>query len=884
MEMARIPAATYRLQLHSEFGFEAAAAIADYLHELGISHVYSSPYLQAAPNSQHGYDVVDPHHINEELGGPAAHDFFCKELGRNRLGQVLDIVPNHMAISGRRNRYWWDILENGPASRYAFFFDIDWQSPQEKLRNKLLAPILGDHYGRVLARGELEIRRSGGEFFVKYFENELPAAPRSLARILGRAAQMSGSDYLAFLADSLAQLPASTSTDYDDLIQRDRDKNVIRAQLERLFSETPFIAEQVDRVLEEVNKNPNRVDDLLEQQNYRLAFWRTAEQDLGYRRFFDVNTLVGLRQENRTVFSDTHALVLRWLQEGVLDGVRVDHPDGLRDPKLYFTWLRENAQDVWILGEKILEPGEKLRADWPIDGTTGYDYLNQVAGLFVDSENEEAFNNVYTEFTGETTNYAAATRDKKHRVLRDLLGSDVNRLTSLFTEICECHRDRRDFTRQDVIRAIRELVACFPVYRTYVVPERNEITKDDERYVNEAIAAAKLNRPELDGELFDFIGDVLLLRVRGALESEFVMRFQQFTGPAMAKGVEDTVFYNFNRLISLNDVGGDPGRFGVCSQQFHAFCSETQRSHARTMLASSTHDTKRSEDVRARISLLSEIPGRWRDAVQRWSGMNEKYKKNHWPGRNTEWFLYQTMIGAWPIDTDRLLPYMEKAIREAKQDTTWVAPHKEFEEAVKFFVEGIYNDAPFRQDFEQFVSALIEPGRINSLSQVLLKLTSPGIPDLYQGTELWDLSLVDPDNRRPVDYALRKRLLRELPRLNAQAVLRRGHEGLPKLWTIHHALCLRREKPDAFGEKGAYTPLWANGSRADHLVAYMRGDSVAVLAPRLLLTLGGNWGDTQITLPEKNWRNRLTGKILKGGNIAVKNIFRDFPVALLEEP
>ena len=882
VEMARIPTATYRLQLHAEFGFEAAAAIADYLHELGISHVYSSPYLQAAPGSKHGYDVVDPHHVNEELGGAEAHDKFCKELQRNQLGQILDIVPNHMAIGDRRNRYWWDILENGPASRYAFFFDIDWQ-PQDKSRSKLLIPILGDHYGRVLTRGELQIQRSGSEFFIKYFENQLPAAPRSLGRLLGRAAQASGSDYLAFLADSLAQLPAPTTTDYDDLVQRDRDKTVVFGLLDRLFAETPFIAEQVDRAIDEVNANPNRLDDILEQQNYRLAFWRTAEQDLGYRRFFDVNTLVGVRQENPKVFADTHALVLRWLAEGVLDGVRVDHPDGLRDPKLYFTRLREKASDVWILGEKILEPGEKLRQDWPIDGTTGYEYLNQVAGLFVDSENEQTFNKVYAGFTGETTDYIAAMRDKKHRVLRDLLGSDVNRLTTLFKDICECHRDRRDYTQHDVIRAIRELVACFPVYRTYVVPERNEITKDDQRYIEEAVAAAKANRPEMDAELFDFMADVLLLRVRGAFESEFVMRFQQFTGPAMAKGVEDTVFYNFNRLISLNEVGGDPGRFGVCPHRFHTFCANIQRSHPRTMLASSTHDTKRNEDVRARISLLSEIPEQWEAAVYRWSGMNEKYKTNNWPSRNTEWFLYQTMIGAWPIETDRLLPYMEKATREAKQDTTWLAPNKEFEDALKFFIESIYNDAAFREDFEKFTNALIAPGRINSLSQLLLKLTSPGIPDLYQGSELWDLSLVDPDNRRPVDYGLRRKLLSELPRFTASEVMRGSDEGLPKLWTVYHTLRARRENPESFGSQDGYHPLQAVGSCAAHLLGYMRGNNIVVLVPRLVIKLGAGWQDTQIALPQKKWLNRFTGAVLSGGDVAVSEIFQEFPVALLVE-
>jgi (1->4)-alpha-D-glucan 1-alpha-D-glucosylmutase len=432
-----------------------------------------------------------------------------------------------------------------------------------------------------------------------------------------------------------------------------------------------------------------------------------------------------------------------------------------------------------------------------------------------------------------------------------------------------------------VIRAIRELVACFTVYRTYVVPERNEITDEDVQYVSEAIGAAKAHRPELDPELFDFMADVLLLRVRGALESEFVMRFQQFTSPAMAKGVEDTVFYNFNRLISLNEVGGDPGRFGVCLDQFHAFCSDTQQSHPHAMLASSTHDTKRSEDVRARITLLSEIPERWEEAVKRWAAVNEKYKKNKMPGRNTEWFLYQTMLGAWPIDTDRLLPYMQKAMREAKADTNWLTPNEEFEEAMKFFLEAIYKDVEFMQDFERFVNDLIEPGRTNSLSQVLLKLTSPGIPDFYQGTELWDLSLVDPDNRRPVDYKLRRKLLGELPHLSASEVLRRSNEGLPKLWTIHHTLRLRREKPDAFGDEGAYIPLRASGKAADHVIGYLRGDNVAVLAPRLVLKLNGEWADTSIPLPERRWKNQFTGQTLDGGHVPAKQMFREFPVALL---
>jgi (1->4)-alpha-D-glucan 1-alpha-D-glucosylmutase len=879
--MPRVPIATYRLQLHAEFGFEAAASIADYLHQLGISHVYSSPYLQAAPGSQHGYDVTDHHKLNEELGGSEAHDRFSKRLGECHLGQVLDIVPNHMAISGRRNRYWWDVLENGPASRYAGYFDIDWQSHEEKLRNKLLVPILGDHYGRVLARREIEIKRHGGEIYVKYSDHELPAAPRSLPLLLAPAAAQSGSDHLAFLADALAELPAATSTDSARLAARHRDKEVIRALLEKLLNDVPFIAQTVDSVLNETSSNPDQLHAFLERQNYRLAFWRASQEDLGYRRFFDVNTLVGLRMEDPAVFADTHALILKWLREGVLDGIRIDHPDGLLDPRRYFERLREQAPEVWILAEKILEPGERFRVEWPIDGTTGYDYLNQAAGLFVDTRNNDEFTRIYAEFTGEPTDYSAVCRDKKHRVLRDLLGSDVNRLTNLFAEICETHRDRRDYTRHEITRALRELVACFPVYRTYAVPEREELTEDDERYVNEAVETARKCRPEMEPDLFDFFRDVLLLRVRGGKESEFVLRFQQFCGPSMAKGVEDTVFYCYNRLISLNEVGGDPGRFGISPQQYHEFCFEAQKTRPRTMLGLSTHDTKRSEDVRARISLLSEMPGEWRAAVDRWARINSRHKHDDLPDRNTEYFLYQTMVGAWPIPAERLLPYMEKVCREAKQHTSWLSPNEEFETATRDFIEALYRDRDFLDGLEQFVRPLIEPGRINSLAQRLLELTSPGVPDTYQGTELWDLSLVDPDNRRPVDYDRRRRLLSELGTLSVEDVWSRIDEGLPKLWSIYHTLRTRREHPTSFQEDGEYTPLTAEGAKAQHALAYLRSENILVVVPRLVWQLDRNWGDTTLHIPQGGWRNQFTNEIFNGPQLRLAELLRRFPVALL---
>lgn len=879
--MRRVQTGTYRVQLHSEFGFDAAAEIADYLKELGISHFYASPYLQAAPGSKHGYDVVDHHRVNEELGGSAAHDRFCKHLGACGLGQLLDIVPNHMAISGRRNRLWWDVLENGPSSRYARYFDIDWDVPEESQRGKLLVPILGDHYGRVLSRGELKLERRGNEFLVRYFDHELPAAPKSLPGLLCEAAKRSGSDYLAFIADSLDHLPAPTDTNQASLTQRHRDKVVIAGMLERLFADVPFIAETVDSVIEEINRDPDRVDAVLEQQNFRLAYWRTSEQDLGYRRFFDVNTLVGLRMENERVFQDTHAVILNWLREGVLDGIRIDHPDGLRDPEEYFQRLRSNAPDVWILGEKILEPGEAMRKSWPIDGTTGYDYLNEAGGLFVDRASEDKLTAFYAEFTGAPTDYREVCRDKKHRVLRDLLGSDVNRLTSLFKEICEHHRDRRDFTRHDVMRALRELIACFPVYRTYVVPARDEICDEDERYVSEAVDMAKAHRTDVDADLFDFFRDVLLLRVRGPLESEFVYRFQQFCGPAMAKGVEDTTFYNYNRLISLNEVGGDPGVFGVEPEHFHELAKGRQKAYPKGMLASSTHDTKRSEDVRARIDVITEMPAEWCEALKHWADATENYRTNDAPDRNTQYFLFQTMLGAWPIGTDRLLPYMQKAMREAKSRTNWLTPDDEFEKAVEKYIESIYGNESFLSDFESFVQKTVLPGRINSLSQTLVKLTAPGVPDTYQGTELWDLSLVDPDNRRPVDYDLRRKLLKELQSLTADAIWNRIDEGLPKLWTIAKALELRQDTLDAFGAEGTYEPLRVAGAKQKHALAFVRGGRVATVITRLPVGLAGDWNGAAIEFPSGTWKDVLNGKTHKGGAVKLSEVLTPLPVALL---
>lgn len=889
--MPRIPSSTYRLQLHKGFRFDDAAAIADYLRDLGITHVYSSPYLQAAPGSMHGYDVVDHARVNEELGGAAAHERFCKKLGEAGLGQVLDIVPNHMSL-GKENRFWWDVLENGESSRYASFFDIDWRPYEERLRNKVLVPILADQYGIVLQSGDIKVTRQGGRFLVEVPGQILPVAPQSLQGILGRAAEYAKSDTLNFLGASYARLPAPEYADRRTILARHRDKKVLNGLLTRVCAEEHGVCDAIDRALKELNENKDALDDFLNQQNFRLAYWKTADQQLGYRRFFDVNTLIGLRMEREYVFEETHALILDWLHRGVLDGVRIDHPDGLRDPLQYFRRLRHQAPDAWIVGEKILEPGEFLREEWPIEGTSGYDFLNVVLNVLVDSAGMHELNEIYADFTNEPTDFPVIAHEKKTNVMLEALGSDVNRLTSILVEICEANRDQRDYTRAEMRRAIREIASCFAIYRSYVEPSRGEVTEEDRTYIERAIDCAKHNRPDIGAGLFDFLRDILTLKVKGKQESEFLMRFQQFTPPVMAKGVEDTAFYCYNRLVAMSEVGGDPGSHGISVEQFHDYQAKMQATHPYTMVTLSTHDTKRSDDVRARLAVLSEVPDEFAETLNRWSRINNELRTDLFcgqscdgPDRNTEYLLYQTMIGTWPIPEKRLQTYMLKAVREAKQKTSWTGNNAEFEDALHRFIEAVLKHEPFVSDLEKFVAKIQESGRINSLAQTLIKNTAPGVPDLYQGSELWDLSLVDPDNRRPVDYGLRKRLLDAIKRapaaLGAAECLRRSDEGLPKLWVIHRALCLRRELPQSFSDKAVYRPLEFDGAKATHGIGYLRGDRVATVVPRLPYLLGGEWGDTGVVLPQGAWTNHLTGAAIKGGAVQMSELLRDFPVALL---
>lgn len=878
--MQTSPCATYRIQFQPEFTFHDAAEVLDYLVGLGISHIYASPYLQAAQGSTHGYDVVNHARVNRELGGAEGHERLLSELKKNGMSQVLDIVPNHMAVAGNENVWWWDVLENGQSSQYASYFDVDWDPAENRFGNKILLPILGDHFGRVLEKGEISLERDQGGFFIRYFENVFPAAPRSLAPLIARAGEDIASPELLFLADALASLPLTSAADREGIRRRHRDKEVIQVFLERTLNDHPEIARRMDALIAEFNESPDALETLLDDQNYRLAYWRAANQDLGYRRFFDITSLVGLHTEDEEVFEESHRLILQWLRDGVIHGMRVDHPDGLRDPSAYLGRLRKASPESWILVEKILHPDERLRPDWPVDGTTGYGFINLLTHLLADSAGRETLTGFYEEFTGETREYEEVLREKRILVIDQLFGSDLNRLTSLMLAICERHRRYRDYTRQDIFQALRTVLAFFPVYRTYVNAQAGWIADQDRRIIGTVIEHSK-DSADTDSDLLDFLGDILLLKVAGDLESEFVMRFQQLTPPVMAKGAEDTAFYTYNRFIAFNEVGGDPGLFGIDARAFHLRMKEQLKTHPLTMLSTSTHDTKRSEDVRARLAVISEIPGQWCDTVRRWSARAERYRKDDLPDRNMEYFLYQTLAGAWPIGEDRLLPYMEKASREAKTHTSWIEQDPVYEHTLRSFVSSLLQDAAFTDDLQSFVGVLAEPGRINSLSQTLIKLTAPGIPDIYQGCELWDFSLVDPDNRRPVDYRLRREMLERLGNMKKEEIIRHMDSGIPKLWVTHQALKIRRNMPEAFGEKASYEPLEIIGAKSEYAVGFTRDDSVAVVVPRLVLKRGTGWDETRAGRLEGTWTNVLTGEEHRGPSVGLGELLGEFPVALM---
>ncbi len=869
------------MQLHAGFTFDDAAALAPYLAALGISHLYCSPVLQATHGSTHGYDVVDHSRLSEDLGGAAAFDRLVDALAECGLSVLVDTVPNHMALAGAANRWWWDVLEDGPASRYAGHFDISWEGADPDAGPSVLMPILGDHLGRAVEAGEVGLARRGGAFVVTYHDHELPLSPRSVDEVLSKAAARAGSADLAAIAGDLGALPHAARTDAAAVEARHEGKVDLRRRLAALCQLEPDVGVAIDEELAAVASTPDALDHLLARQNYRLASWRTADEELDYRRFFSITTLAGVRVEDDTVFEESHRLLLDQLAAGRMSGLRIDHVDGLRDPAGYLRRLREAAPDAYVVVEKILQHGELLPTGWPVAGTSGYDHLIAVNDLFVDPAGEGAMTAGYVDFVGDDRTFEDLAHEAKLHVMGEELASETERLTALLATICASRRRHRDHTRRDLRDALCEVVAGMAVYRTYVVPgEAPNAT--DRAQVAAAVAEARRRRPELDGELLDLIEAVLLLDQPGEAETELAVRFQQLSAPVMAKGVEDTAFYRYNRLVSLNEVGGEPGIFGRPPSAFHDHCAALAARWPDTMLTLSTHDTKRSADVRSRISLLSEIPEAWWDTARRWAERNEVHRHGGInPDRATEVLLYQTLVGAWPLDTDRLVATMAKSVKEAKVHTSWTSPDPAYDDDVERFTRAVVDDARFVEELEAFLAEhrIVELGRRASLAATTLLVTAPGVPDVYQGTELWDLSLVDPDNRRPVDHALSSRLLDELLDAPPEVAVDHLDDGGAKLWLLARLLRHRRRHADA--HRGSdYQPLPLTGPKAEHAVAFARGRLVVVV-PRLLVGLGGDWAGTTVALPSGRWVDVLTGEEQDGGDRPVAELLGRFPVSVL---
>jgi (1->4)-alpha-D-glucan 1-alpha-D-glucosylmutase len=794
---------TYRVQLTPQFGLDDAAAIVPYLADLGVSHLYCSPWLTASPGSQHGYDVTDHSEVNPELGGEAAlarlHEA-CEAAG---LGIVLDIVPNHASVAAPEsaNPPWWSVLRDGPGSSHAAWFDIDWDSRDNP--GKVLVPVLGSSLAECLAAGEITV--DGDQ--LRYFDHVFP------------------------LAAGTEQLP---------------------------------------------------LPELLAAQHYRLCLWSVGGEELNYRRFFDVTTLAGLRVENPEVFAATHERILASVADGTVHGLRVDHPDGLADPKGYLARLSEAARGCWLVVEKILEHGERLPPDWACNGTTGYDALNRLVGVFVDQAGEEALTRLCDELTDSPSRWSTVATESKRLVLDTVLSAELNRLTELLVKAAWSRPAYRDLTRRGLREGLAELLVQFDVYRAYLRPGE-KVSAEAQAVIDRAAEHAAMALPERDVQ----IRAVADLVISGP--DELVVRFAQTCGPAMAKGVEDTAFYRYSRLLALNEVGGDPGRFGTSVEEFHAEAALAQAQWPQTMTTLSTHDTKRSEDVRARLTLLSEDAKGWKRTVDHLLSLATKYTGPAGPDRATQYFIFQTLVGAYPIGEERLSAYLTKATREAKLHTSWLAPDEGFDEALQSYLKGILQDTAVLAAVEKYAGELIEPGRTTSLAMKLLQLTIPGIPDTYQGTELWDLSLVDPDNRRPVDFGERARVASVLGRADAApAAPRIDDTGAAKLHLIRQTLRLRRQHPDLFGAEAAYQPLEVSGSASAHVLAFARGGQLVTVVPRLVLGLrqAGGWKDTAVELPPGQWVDVFTGRRHGSVNAPessayVLKLLRDFPVALL---
>jgi (1->4)-alpha-D-glucan 1-alpha-D-glucosylmutase len=955
VDPSRRPLTTYRLQFNRDFRFSDARELVPYLAELGVTECYCSPYLKANPGSRHGYDICEHGSLNPELGSKADYEAFCSALQAHGLGHIVDFVPNHMSADPRSNPWWRDVLENGPSSPFADFFDIDWDPIKPELKDKVLLPLLGDQYGCVLERGELQVRLQDGALHLWYFDLDLPINPRQSPRVLGlhrdrlereMADDPALREYLSILT-ALHNLPVFTEREPARIAERQREKEVARERLSRLLADSPRLRRHVDDCLRQANGEPGTpasfdvLHGLLEHQAYRLAYWRTASDEINYRRFFDINELVALRMEVPAVFEATHGLLWRLVSDGKVTGIRVDHPDGLLDPLVYFKRLQQlTGQPLYVVAEKILSPGESLDPNWRIAGTTGYGFLNMVSRLFVDPGHVPAIRRLFTRVTGHRESFEEVAYKGRCTIMLTAMASELNVLAHALNRLAEQDRRSRDFTLNNCRTALREVVACFPVYRTYV--NRRGASDFDREIVTTAIADARRRNPLMEASIFDFLGDILLpaSNAKHPIELErvrFAMKVQQFTAPVLAKGVEDTAFYRYNVLVSANEVGGHPGRLCAGVAEFHEMNRQRLECWPLELLATSTHDTKRGEDARMRITVLSEMPVAWSKAVWAWMRINGRNRvKLHggWaPDRNDEYLFYQVLIGSWPAErtqspvvdrasadlTARLVAYMDKAAREAKVHTSWIEENPEYSKALVRFVKetlGGQTARRFLASFVPFQRRVAQVGMMNSLSQLVLKLASPGVPDFYQGTELWDLGLVDPDNRRAVDFAARRHLLAELrPVLDqvehentaerdVQDLFTRWTDGRIKLLVTACGMRFRRQHR-ALMLHGAYTPLEADGEHADHVVAFARHDdsgTLLVIAPRLVvpliteerpLPIGTDvWTATRILLPPvtraARYRHVMTGEWCETAcdhsSLSIASALATCPVALLWAP
>lgn len=954
----RTPTATYRLQLNRAFTFRDAAALVPYLSALGISHCYVSPYLRARAGSMHGYDIIDHNALNPEIGTPDDYEHFVAELHRNNMGQILDIVPNHMGVMGTDNSWWLDVLENGEASEYAEFFDIDWDPIKDELQGKVLVPVLGDQYGNELERGRMKLvfDREHGEFSIVYGEHRFPVDPNEYPRILGfqleQLKEKIGATHGDFLelqsiATAFGHLPGRRGLTHEQQAERNREKEVQKRRLAALCARSRETCDFLASTVERYNGTPDdprsydALHDLIKAQVARLAYWRVATDDINYRRFFDINDLAALRTENESVFTHTHRFILELVARGKVDGLRIDHPDGLYDPAKYFQRLQNSLakegegtkKNIYIVAEKILTGKEQLRKDWPLDGTTGYEFANLANGLFVDPTAADKLQRVYRSFSGVHSEFHDLVYNCKKLILKTALASELNVLANLLIRIALANRHTCDFTLNSLRGALAEIIASFPVYRTYV--SEREVSEEDRRYVEQAVATGRKRSNTADPSVFDFVRGVLLIDVNGSEPgwykraiTRFAMKFQQVTSAVMAKGVEDTAFYRYNRLTSLNEVGGNPSKFATSVEEFHRSNQDRFASWPNSMLSSSTHDSKRSEDVRARINVLSEIPEAWLQAVRRWRDLNRSKKRmideERAPTPNDEYLLYQTLVGAWPLGrltdeewshfNEKIEQYMLKAAREAKEHTSWANADTAYESALSGFTRAVLDRTrtnPFLADFEDFQRPVARIGLFNSLSQCLLKMTAPGVPDIYQGNELWHFALVDPDNRQPIDYDQRRRLFDRLqqdtpsPKTapeNLAELLANPQDGRLKMYLTWKTLSLRRQEAALF-QNGNYLPLRVEGAKSHHIVAFARefeGRTAIVAVPRLSASLLSDtsaslwrthmWGDTRVELPDtaaKCYHHAFTGECIPASaedsrpTLEAGSLLGDFPVALL---